>query len=190
MTGRAVLSKDLSYSEYREDLLIERLLRKDTFPCAVDIGALNGVKKSNVARLILRHGWSAVMVEANELRAEEARKLYAGYPVIVHTAHAQITNVKKFLPECFDVLSIDIDGQDYYIWRAIDRRPQLVVIEYNAGFAGGHRVMPQDDDYRANRAWPKLKNFGASAEALNELADEKGYDEVGRTLSNIIFQRR
>jgi hypothetical protein len=114
----------------------------------------------------------------------------------VTTAHAAITpdNVESVfdrlgVPESFDVLSIDIDGRDYWVWRAIERyRPRVVVIEYNAHLGTEPLTMPLEVD----RAWDGSDYFGASIGALAGLASEKGYQLVHCDLSgvNAFFVRR
>jgi hypothetical protein len=77
------------------------------------------------------------------------------------------------VPEEPDVLSIDVDGNDYWIWSAIDRyRPRVVVIEYNGDLApGSEQVMPYTPGFR----WDHSSGYGASLGALEALAAEKGY---------------
>jgi hypothetical protein len=86
------------------------------------------------------------------------------------------------IPEDFDVLSIDIDGNDYHVWNAVTRyRPRVVVIEYNP-------TIPTAIDFVQP---PDLSiNQGASITALNRLAAQKGYELVAVTTHNCLFVRR
>jgi hypothetical protein len=80
------------------------------------------------------------------------------------------------VPEEFALLSIDIDGNDYWVWKALDRfRPKVVVIEYN-GFLPPplSKVIPYDPDFQ----WSGTRYFGASLCALNKLAAERDYSLV------------
>jgi hypothetical protein len=74
------------------------------------------------------------------------------------------------------LLSIDIDGNDYWVWAAVRRwRPRVVVIEYNAFHLPPKRwVMQEDDAYR----WAGTTHFGASLASLTALAHDKGYELV------------
>ena len=73
-----------------------------------------------------------------------ARKLTArmlhGRPNYVEIQQALVTreNINALIKaEDLDVLSIDVDGMDFWLWKAFDRtQPRLVVMEYNASFGG------------------------------------------------------
>ncbi len=94
-------------------------------------------------------------------------------------------NVNALLPESFDLLSIDIDGQDFYVWQAMEARPNIVVIEYNA-HKSGISVVPRDDLFK----WKSVKDylgFGASLDALAALGKKKGYHVVAHNRANMFF---
>ena len=79
------------------------------------------------------------------------------------------------------LLAVDIDGNDYWVWKAITCiRPQIVVVEYNAVF-GPHAAVtvPYAADFTRRSAHPSWLYFGASLRALCGLAEEKGYAFVG-----------
>src|SRR5690606_27465779 len=76
-----------------------------------------------------------------------------------------------------DLLSIDVDGDDYHIWRGLTRcRPRVVVIEYNPTIPPGLALVQRRGEY-----------FGASAAALVSLAHSKGYGLACCTKTNCIF---
>ena len=81
------------------------------------------------------------------------------------------------VPKEFDYLSIDLDGNDYWVWESIQRyRPRVVSIEYNATFpASTSWVM----SYNPNHSWDQSSYFGASLKALELLAKKKAYTLVG-----------
>jgi hypothetical protein len=77
------------------------------------------------------------------------------------------------IPYDLDLLSIDIDGNDLWVWKALAYRPRVVIIEYNPKWsAKKSRTVPYD---------------GASVLALTRVGTEKGYDLVTSTKSNLIF---
>jgi hypothetical protein len=88
-----------------------------------------------------------------------------------------------------DVLSIDVDGNDYSIWQALTTySPRIVVIEYNARWPLLERwVQPYDPE----RVWQGTDNYGASLGALRSLGEEKGYHFVHTELTgnNAFFIR-
>jgi hypothetical protein len=83
------------------------------------------------------------------------------------------------IPKKFDLLSIDIDGNDYYVWEALEEyRPNLVVIEYNPTLSNSV-LFVQKKDHRAKH--------GSSPASLVELARRKGYELIAVTEFNLLF---
>jgi hypothetical protein len=80
------------------------------------------------------------------------------------------------VPTTFDVLSIDVDGQDYWIWEAIeDFQPSVVVIEYNSALPAAERLVEARGQ---THQWDETDSFGASIAALQGLGERKGYTLV------------
>lgn len=81
------------------------------------------------------------------------------------------------MPKSFDLLSIDIDFNDYWVWKSIvDYSPRVVVIEFNSSIPPNEsKVVPYDP----NAQWDGTNFFGASLLALKHLGLEKGYTLVG-----------
>jgi hypothetical protein len=88
--------------------------------------------------------------------------------------------------ETVDLLSIDIDGVDYWVWKAFDLcKPSIVVIEYNPCFGPNHAVtVPYQPDFDASNHLAGVY-FGASLAALTDLAEAKGYTFVGATSTGV-----
>ena len=81
------------------------------------------------------------------------------------------------VPAEFDLLSIDIDGNDYWLWKAITRfKPRVVVIEYNSNYPPDVSWIMK---YNPKHAWEGGSHFGASLLALEKLGASKGYSLVG-----------
>ncbi|MEO8627508.1 MAG: hypothetical protein ABI612_05320 [Betaproteobacteria bacterium] len=77
----------------------------------------------------------------------------------------------------FDLLSIDVDGNDYWIWKAIQRfNPRVVCIEYNSNLGD---TVACTKAYDPNWRWDGSTVFGASLAAFEKLGREKGYSLVG-----------
>jgi len=92
-----------------------------------------------------------------------------------------------------DLLSIDIDGNDYWIWKAINVvKPRVVVIEYNSAFGNKSITIKYDSNFRRSIKHKTSLYFGASLSALTKLAKEKGYILVGRCSEgvNAFFVRK
>ena len=100
-------------------------------------------------------------IKNERITAENIQHLFGKYNVPMH----------------FDLLSIDIDFNDYWVWKSIvDYYPRLVVIEYNSSILpNDSRVVPYDPE----SVWDGTNYFGASLLALNNLASQKGYTLIG-----------
>jgi hypothetical protein len=91
-----------------------------------------------------------------------------------------------------DLLSIDIDGNDYWVWEALDRvQPRIVIAEAHPEFGREDYVMPYDPGFDA-RAAPPGTWIGASAAAMLRLGESLGYRPVAANLYgfNVFFARR
>ena len=101
---------------------------------------------------------------------------------------------KEGLSGDIGMLSIDIDGNDYWVWKAIDSvKPAIVVCEYNAVFGDLHRItVPYRPDFQRTRAHYSNLYFGASLPALIDLGEQKGYVFVGTNSNgcNAFFVRK
>ncbi len=96
--------------------------------------------------------------------------------------------LKKYnVPEKPDLISIDIDGMDYWIWKAMTYKPRVVIIEYNQNREEG--VWNYDQDYAIGREpIPGFYlEYGAAKEALAELGGEKGYKLYYANSDNLFF---
>lgn len=95
---------------------------------------------------------------------------------------------KKYnVPEEFDFLSIDIDGQDFHVWNKIENySPRVVSIEINHHIEPGKdKVMPLDDNW----VWRGNEKYGSSVTALKKLGNKKGYALVATCMSDAVFVR-
>jgi hypothetical protein len=107
--------------------------------------------------------------------------------------HAKVTveNINTILQDNLgrdelDLPSIDVDGNDYWLWKALScNRPQVVVIEYNALWRSPLSVAMR---YRPEHAWALEANWDASLAALEKLGTDKGY-ESRRTKNAFIPER-
>lgn len=173
------------YSQHGEDGMIAELLRVvgvEHRRCA-EIGAWDGLYLSNTAALWVDDGWTAVLAEADPVRFEQLRENVEEYSkgdVQVINWHVSPDNVDALLGRHdYDLVSIDVDGDDYLIWDAMTSRPTVVVVEFN-------QSIPYWVSYRPEHCGGAL---GASARALHDLGRDKGYWLVGRSDCNLFFAR-
>lgn len=178
------------HSQFGEDGVIEKTLQilpeKDKW--CVEFGAWDGVYLSNTRNLIENAGYSAVLIEGDETRFAALKKNYAGnervIPVHAFVGFTESDGLDAILaglgiPSDFDFLSIDVDGNDFHIWKAMSKyRPKTVCIEFNPTIATGVRFV--------QRADPSV-NHGSSLSSLVELAQEKDYRLVSVLPVNAFF---
>lgn len=155
----------------------------------VDIGAGDGLRNSNCANLALNHGWSGLFIEADGEQVARGESFYDShpdtflYPPEFVRARATRENIDDLVTGAgsvgrVDLLSIDIDGNDYWIWDALTAvRPRVVIIETTIEFGLRNIVMPYDPGQEYPGAHPDY--HGASVVALAKLASAKGYRLVG-----------
>ena len=180
------------YSQCGEDGVVERALAllPDRDRWCVEFGAWDGIHLSNTRNLILNHGYSAVLIEGDAKRFRQLHGNYASnervVPIQGFVGFGASDGLDRVLegteiPDDFDFLSIDIDGNDYHVWKAMQRlRPKLVCIEYNPTFH-------TDVDF-AQPPDPRVSH-GCSLAALVRLGREKGYELVCAMPWNAIFVR-
>jgi hypothetical protein len=168
------------HSQNGEDGILREILNRIgvTNRYFVEFGVESG-SECNCAELVFGQKWQGLFLEAddNYFRAlAERYREHAGVKCVQSVVTSG--NIESLLesggvPAEFDVLSIDIDGNDYWVWAAIRRwRPRVVVIEYNASFPPPQKwVMAENPAHR----WNGTNYFGASLESLAALGREKGY---------------
>jgi hypothetical protein len=182
--GRHLMNSERRvFSQNGEDGVIEEIFRRvGTTNCFfVEIGCGSGTE--NNTRLLLEdRGWSGLWVDAVSTNVEEARCLNRGRSVRIREEWVTRDNVpnvfeSEHVPSDFDLLVIDIDGNDYWVWQALSAyRPRVVVIEYNAAYLPGRRwIMP----YNPHHRFDGTRHYGASLDALVELGERLGYWLVG-----------
>ena len=167
------------FSQNGEDGVLAEILRRIGVAGGefVEFGVQDG-SEGNTVFLAQVLGWRGAYLEADDAAYAALERRYAANPR-VRTLHAAVepdTVEALFdragVPEEPDVVSIDVDGNDYWIWRALSRyRPRIVVIEYNGALdPGSRRVMPYTPGFR----WDHTSGYGASLGALEELGGREG----------------
>ena len=180
------------YSQNEEDGIIQEIFKRigTTNKRFIEFGVQNGLE-SNCHYLLFK-GWSGLWIEGSPAYVKENHSRFR--PVIksgqlkVRNAFITRDNINElFTSEGFtgeiDLLSIDIDGNDYYIWQAVKAvNPRVVVIEYNGKF-------PPDLDwkqaYNSKHIWEGSDWHGASLKAYELLGRELGYQLVGTNLNGV-----
>lgn len=154
----------------------------------VELGALDGMYDSNTRDLITTEGWSAALIEAEPAYVKKLRTLYANNP--------HVFPVERFIgfdgpdsldhvlaqtpvPHDFDLLILDIDGNEYHVWESLTTyRPRVVVIEFNP-------TIPNDIAFVQPRDMAVQQ--GSSLNSIAKLAAQKEYSLVATTGVNAFF---
>ncbi len=174
-------------SQNGEDGIIAEILSKvgTSSKYCVEFGAYDGFHCSNTLQL-RNSGWKGLLLDDSHENAK----------INLHKAFICKENINELfdryqVPYDLDFLSIDIDFNDFYVWQAISDcyKPRLVVIEYNATFQPDEDKVVQYD--QAGR-WDGSNYFGASIQAMYNLARKKGYCLVyaENTGANLFFVRQ
>lgn len=158
----------------------------------VEIGCGSG-RQCNTAHLILNLGWHGFLVDGSAQNVREARdyfkyllpwQLYEQSRVEQQfVTKDNINDILQRHPKFSspDLLTIDIDGNDYWVWEAITAvDPSVVVVEYNSTFGDTEAVTtPYGEHFDAYKEHPLGLYHGASLVALCTLAEQKGYMLIG-----------
>jgi hypothetical protein len=176
-------------SQFGEDGIIQAIIdiigAKNNW--CVEFGAWDGKYLSNTWTLLNDRNWSGVLIEGNADRVAKLEEAHRGGNVTVKNAFVGWSGDNTLdailsdtaIPQDFDLLSIDIDGNDFHVWKEIRKyEPRIVVIEFNPT-ASNQLYFVQDPD-------PDI-NQGCSLLALIELGKLKGYELVCTTIINAFF---
>jgi hypothetical protein len=160
----------------------------------LEIGVEDG-QQCNAALLARHYGWQGLMIEADRRMYERLQENYGSLPVSPLELQVTRENIvpaleKLGIPKALDLLCIDIDGNDYYVWEALGGyAASVVVIEYNASLG---REASKTIAYNPAHVWGKDRYYGASLTALAKLGSRLGYALIGteRRGINAFFVRR
>jgi len=193
MMKKEILNKfsNQVHSQFGEDgiflEILNRLGEKNSDKWCVEFGARDGISDSNTYNLIKNHNHRAVLIEGDKKYFNKLCKNFPQKDVIKINKLVDFSGKNKLdnllattnIPKNFDILSIDIDGCDFYIFESlIEYRPKIVCIEFN-------HLIPNAVDFIQE------KNFdikqGSSVKSLTNLARKKNYKLVASTLTNLFF---
>jgi len=176
------------FSQNHEDGMIAEVFRRIGTASRrfIEFGVEDGLECNST--FLLLQGWSGAWIEGSLTNADKARAAFAPYDVEVVNRYVTVENADQMISglaggQELDLLSIDIDTIDYWIWQAIRSvKPRLVVIEYNASWPPFVRKTVANDPHMV---WEGTNFTGASLGALEALGREKGYSLVGCSLAGV-----
>ena len=176
------------FSQNQEDGMIAEVFRRigTTSRRFIEFGIEDGLECNST--FLLMQGWTGTWIEGSKQSADKARMAFDSYPVQVLNQYITAANADESITGLagsgeLDLLSIDTDTIDYWIWQAIKTvKPRLVVIEYNATWPPFIRKTVANDPHMR---WDGTNYSGASLGALEALGREKGYCLVGCSLAGV-----
>jgi hypothetical protein len=188
--------EDKVFSQNGEDGIIAEIVRRLGIAEGffVEFGVQSG-RECNTARLVQIDNWSGVVIEGADEFQQLLADRFEGRAVRVVHAFITAENIASLfteagVPKEFDLLSIDIDGNDFWVWRALrDYKPRVVVIEYNADHKPPKQWVMK---YDPHHTWDGTTYYGASLTSLATLGNDLGYALLGTDSLgvNAFFVRR
>ncbi|MDR3002295.1 MAG: hypothetical protein LBU89_13670 [Fibromonadaceae bacterium] len=187
------------YSQNDEDGILAEIFRRigTTNKKFIEFGVQNGLECNG--HFLLHKGWQGLWLEGSP---DYCKQIHDNFKEPI--ANGQLNVINAFIDRDningliksgsmsgdIDLLSIDIDGNDYHVWKAIDCvKPRVVCIEYNAKFPSDFEWIMK---YNKAHIWDGSDNHGASLKSLEILGNELGYQLVGTNLIgvNAFFVKR
>jgi hypothetical protein len=161
------------YSQNGEDGIINAIFKMigTTNKYYVEFGVEDGIESNS--RYLWKHkGWKGLMMDGGHENDEiNLQKEF------ITAENIEELFTKHNVPKELDLLSIDIDGNDYWLWKAISNyHPRVVIMEYNAHVPP---TISKTIPYQADFCWDGTDYFGASLLALATLGKQKGYTLIG-----------
>ena len=178
------------FSQFEEDglLLYVFALIGMTNKLFIEFGSDDGIN-SNSANLYYNHDFTGLFLDGNEKAIKRGRYFFKNHPnpnikqPLFKRALINAENINELIKSAglegeIALLSIDIDGNDYWVWKAIQVvSPQVVIIETHNEFGMNDIIVPYDPDYFYPGKHPTY--HGASPIAMTKLANKKGYRLIG-----------
>lgn len=190
-----------AYSQWGEDGVIDWLIDRlpGIPPTFIEFGVEN-YQESNTRLLLQLRNWSGLVLDGSHKHIDDIKNqdIYWRHELSAMCAFIDKDNINDLISSAnlsgdVGLLSVDIDGNDYWVWQAIEVvNPVIVVCEYNAVLGDMHSVsVPYQATFQRTKADPSNLYFGASIRALVALGKSKGYTFVGTTSTgaNAFFVR-
>jgi len=174
-----------AFSQVGDDGIIEEIFKRigTTNQYFVEFGVEDGTETNST--YLLFKGWKGLWMDGSEkniasIHRSCSKAIQRGdlkaIQAFITAENIETLFDKASVPSEPDLLVIDIDRNDYHVWKAIQKyRPRVVIVEYNAIFRPGCEYVI---DYDAAAMWDGSGNTGASLESFCKLGAEKGYKLV------------
>lgn len=175
------------HSQNGEEGILEHIFYKidHTNKVAIEFGAGNGKTISNTFHFKNKHGFSRVLIEGGNgpcvTKEEVIRSI---------VTPENINDLLSDCPEICDLISIDIDGDDYWVWKTMNVKGRVVIIEFHSAIPNdvGLAIVPGEGTINSHKGNPILNGYySANLRAFYELAEILGYKFCTTISDNAIF---
>jgi hypothetical protein len=185
-------------SQWGEDGIIQMLVSKVPIDnkIFVEFGVEN-YTESNTRFLLQNNNWSGLVIDGSEENVRYIKNdvIYWRYNLKAHCEFISKDNIDRIFADNgvrgeIGLLSVDIDGNDYWIWESIKSiQPRIIVAEYNSLFGPSAKVsIPYDQSFVRRSNGRPNQYYGVSIAALTHLANKRGYELVaGNSAGNNVF---
>lgn len=190
-----------AFSQWGEDGIIDWLISRvpDIPKTFIEFG-VEDYRESNTRLLLQLRNWRGLVMDGSAYHIDNIRSqdIYWRHGLTANYAFIDRDNINRLLEDGgmvgpVGLLSVDIDGNDYWVWKSIEVvSPAIIVAEYNAVFGDIHPLtVPYRDNFQRTQAHYSNLYFGASLPALIQLGRQKNYTFVGTTSTgcNAFFVR-
>ena len=176
------------FSQFGDDGIIQFLIDKleidYEYQNFIEFG-VEDYSEANTKFLLLNNNWSGLILDSSNENIENIKKNNFFWKFELEAIKSFITkeNINSIITNSninrkkIGILSIDIDGNDYWVWKEINViDPLIVIVEYNSTFGFEKKIsIPYNQDFERSKAHHSNLYWGASIEALKFLAKQKGY---------------
>ena len=177
------------FSQFGDDGIIQYLIhRVDPLPESFLEFGVENYRESNTRFLLLNNNWRGLVLDGDQNCIDQVLRdeIYWRHTLVARQAWITCENINDLIRAAgfsgeIGLLSIDIDGNDYWVWEKLDVvDPVIVIVEYNSVFGPDSAVtIPYQPNFSRFKAHYSGQFWGASLSALDLLAKRKGYSLVG-----------
>lgn len=191
------------FSQFGDDGIIQYLIHtlNINHNCFIEFG-VEDYSESNTRFLLMNNNWSGFVIDGSidNINRLTNSDYFWRYDLQATAEFITAENINTIINKSgmsdIGILSIDIDGNDFFVLKAIDLskiNPDILILEYNSVFGSKRKItIPYDPTFQRTEKHYSNLYWGASLPALDQLAKEKGYGLIGSNLAgnNAYFLRK
>lgn len=183
------------FSQRGEDGIIQYIINKIEIPNKIFVEfGVETYTESNTRFLLINNNWRGLVIDGCEKNIKFIKNdfLYWKYDLVAKKSFITKDNINQLISQYTDIediglLSVDIDGNDYFVLKALECiKPRVLICEYNSVFGFEKKVsVPYKEDFVRSKEHYSELYFGASLNAICHLAEKKGYDFIGTSIAGV-----